>query len=304
MMLDRMEGNAELKTSVHQMLASRRLTHSVLLVGEEGLGAGFAARCIAADYLYPAGGAPAEALLRGECCRAVGKAGKRDSGQIETGIVREAISVEGMGAGGRYLVSQVTAMRSEIFNTSLSAEGRAVLLYHVERMNEESANALLKVMEEPPEGVLFLLTADSLAGVLPTIRSRCVSFAIAPVSPADCARYCTAHGWTKRRRHSTVNCSMATLARCSRRPATRLAPSRWTRPWNWPGPRRRATATPPPCCWPPTKKTRPVRQLFCGTSGPWQRRGCRAAPMPRYRASRPSVPCGWPKLPSSGWAHR
>ena len=32
MMLDRMEGNAELKTSVHQMLASRRLTHSVLLV--------------------------------------------------------------------------------------------------------------------------------------------------------------------------------------------------------------------------------------------------------------------------------
>ena len=49
-------------------------------------------------------------------------------------------------------------------------------------MNEESANALLKVMEEPPEGVLFLLTADSLAGVLPTIRSRCVSFAIAPVS--------------------------------------------------------------------------------------------------------------------------
>ena len=61
-------------------------------------------------------------------------------------------------------------------------------------MNEESANALLKVMEEPPEGVLFLLTADSLAGVLPTIRSRCISFAVAPVSPADCARYCTAQG--------------------------------------------------------------------------------------------------------------
>ena len=100
----------------------------------------------------------------------------------------------GMGSGGRYLVGQVTAMRSEIFNTSLSAEGRAVLLYHVERMNEESANALLKVMEEPPEGVLFLLTADSLAGVLPTIRSRCISFAVAPVSPADCARYCTAQG--------------------------------------------------------------------------------------------------------------
>ena len=157
MMIDRLEGNSELKTSVRLMLGGRRMTHSVLLVGEEGLGTGVAARCVAADYLYPERRRAAEALLRGECCRAVAKAGKRDSGQIETGIVREAISVTGMGSGGRYLVGQVTAMRSEIFNTSLSAEGRAVLLYHVERMNEESANALLKVMEEPPEGVLFLL---------------------------------------------------------------------------------------------------------------------------------------------------
>ena len=159
MMLDRMEGNAELKSSVQLMLAAHRLTHSVLLVGEEGLGAGFAARCIAADYLYPAGGAPAEALLRGECCRAVGKPGDRDSGHVETGIVREAISVAGMGAGGKYLVSQVKAMRSEIFNTSLSAEGRAVL---------------------------------------PTIRSRCVSFAVAPVSPEQCACYCAAQGVDKK----------------------------------------------------------------------------------------------------------
>ena len=164
MMLDRMEGNAELKTSVQLMLASRRLTHSVLLVGEEGLGTGFAARCIAADYLYPAGGAPAEALLRGECCRAVAKAGKRDSGQVETGIVREAISVTGMGSGGKYLVGQVTAMRSEIFNTSLSAEGRAVLLYHVEKMNGESANALLKVMEEPPRFLCRVMPAAKSSG--------------------------------------------------------------------------------------------------------------------------------------------
>ncbi len=197
MMLDRIEGNDTLKQSVGRMLAARRLTHSLLLVGEQGLGAGFAARCIAADYLFPAGGAAAEALLRGECCKATAKAGDRSSGRIETGIVREAIAAEGMGSGGRYLVGQVGAMRSEIFNTALSAQGRAVLLYHVERMNEEAANALLKVMEEPPEGVLFLLTADSLAGVLPTIRSRCVGFALAPVEPARCAAYCAAQGVAK-----------------------------------------------------------------------------------------------------------
>ena len=44
MMIERLEGNAELKTGIRLMLAGRRLTHSILLVGEEGLGAGFAAR--------------------------------------------------------------------------------------------------------------------------------------------------------------------------------------------------------------------------------------------------------------------
>lgn len=194
MMLDRLVGNETLKESVARMLGARRLTHSLLLVGEPGLGKGFAARCIAADYLYPAGGPAAEALVEGQCSKAVAKAGDRHSGRVETGLVREAISLEGMGSGGRYLVGQVTAMRREIFNTGLSAAGRAVLLYHVEQMNEESANALLKVMEEPPEGVLFILTADSLAGVLPTIRSRCVSFALAPVASAQCAQYCAAQG--------------------------------------------------------------------------------------------------------------
>ena len=62
MMLDRLEGNEALKEEVSRMLSGRRLSHSLLLIGEQGLGAGFAARCIAADYLYPAGGPAAEAL--------------------------------------------------------------------------------------------------------------------------------------------------------------------------------------------------------------------------------------------------
>ena len=80
-----------------------------------------------------------------------------------------------------------------------------VMLFSMSKMDESKWIALVQAlnpsavvngtsMEEPPEGVLFLLTADSLAGVLPTIRSRCISFAVAPVSPADCARYCTAQG--------------------------------------------------------------------------------------------------------------
>ena len=50
-MLERLAGNEALKQEVGQMLENRRLSHSLLLVGEEGLGTGFAARCSAADYL-------------------------------------------------------------------------------------------------------------------------------------------------------------------------------------------------------------------------------------------------------------
>ena len=75
---------------------------------------------------------------------------------------------------------------------------RCVLVYPADMVRAEAAASLLKSMEEPPEGVLFIMTADSLAGVLPTIRSRCISFAVAPVSPEACARYCTARGVEKK----------------------------------------------------------------------------------------------------------
>jgi DNA polymerase-3 subunit delta' len=186
--LNRLAGNAPLKDSIGRMRAGGRLGHSLLLCGEAGLGTGFAARCIAADLLYPTGGPAAEALLRGECCEAC------EDETVSTGIVREAIAVRPCGAADMIKVAQIRAMRSEIFNSSLSAAGRAVLIYHAERMNENAANALLKVLEEPPEGVTFLLTASSLAALLPTIRSRCISFAMAPVSSAECAAYCQKQG--------------------------------------------------------------------------------------------------------------
>ena len=55
--LDSLLGNETLKESLSAALAAGRLSHSILLCGEAGTGAGFAARCLAADYLYPNGGA-------------------------------------------------------------------------------------------------------------------------------------------------------------------------------------------------------------------------------------------------------
>lgn len=168
-MLERLAGNEPLRRDLAAALAANRLAHSVLLCGEKGLGAGFAARCLAADRLFPAGGPAAEAVLAGQSS--------------------ECIEVRGAGVQGVIKIDQVREVRRRVYDTALSAAGRVVILYGAEHLNAASGNALLKIIEEPPEGVLFVLTAASSAAVLGTIRSRCAVYALAPVSEAACAAW-------------------------------------------------------------------------------------------------------------------
>lgn len=100
----------------------------------------------------------------------------------------ECIALRGEGASGQIPVARVRAAREAIGRSALGtdARGRALFLYGAQDLNGASANALLKILEEPPAGVLFLLTAASAAAVLPTIRSRCAAYTLAPVPLDEC----------------------------------------------------------------------------------------------------------------------
>ena len=63
---------------------------------------------------------------------------------------------------------------------------RVALVHPAEDMNPNAANALLKGLEEPPAGAVFLLVAHRPSQLLPTIRSRCVALAV-PVPPQELA---------------------------------------------------------------------------------------------------------------------
>lgn len=167
--LDQLAGNDALKQNLKTALTANRLPHSILLVGEQGCGAGFAARCLAADYLYPHGGPHAAAVLRGEDA--------------------ECIAVRGEGASGQIKVERIREAREAIQHSALSqdAAGRVLFVYGAQNLNGSSANAMLKIIEEPPEGVLFVFTATSAASVMATIRSRCAAYTLAPVPVAECA---------------------------------------------------------------------------------------------------------------------
>ena len=168
-MLKTLLGNETLKQNLLAALAAGKLSHSVLLCGEAGTGTGFAARCLAADYLYPNGGEGARQVMNGQGA--------------------EVLLVQGEGVSGDIKIDRIRTVRRELFNTAISAEGRVVLVQGAHKMNAPSANALLKVLEEPPQGVLFILTAPGEGSVLPTIRSRCNIYTLAPVSSQECAQY-------------------------------------------------------------------------------------------------------------------
>ncbi|TCP12656.1 DNA polymerase III delta prime subunit [Crenobacter luteus] len=86
------------------------------------------------------------------------------------------------GKGARRLAQiKIEAVRELIEFAHLSAHRagrRVVLVEPAEAMNPAAANALLKILEEPPEGVLFLLVSHQRERLLPTIKSRCRPFVL------------------------------------------------------------------------------------------------------------------------------
>jgi len=68
---------------------------------------------------------------------------------------------------------------ADFMNISTHRQGlRVVVLYPAEALNMPASNALLKTLEEPPPGTVFLLASNSLDRLLPTILSRCRKFAL------------------------------------------------------------------------------------------------------------------------------
>ncbi|MEQ8965232.1 MAG: DNA polymerase III subunit delta' [Azospirillaceae bacterium] len=76
-----------------------------------------------------------------------------------------------------------------------AAEGgwRVVVVDEAERMNRAAANALLKLLEEPPNRALILLVAANPGRLLPTIRSRCRRLDLAPLAEAEVADWLAVH---------------------------------------------------------------------------------------------------------------
>ena len=81
------------------------------------------------------------------------------------------------------------AVLSPLLQSSVRGGLRVVLVQPAETMNTQAANALLKMLEEPPASVVFLLVTHNKDRLLPTIKSRCRPFLLPAPSAEEALAY-------------------------------------------------------------------------------------------------------------------
>lgn len=92
--------------------------------------------------------------------------------------------------GKEISVYTVRAMIEKMQLSSMSGAWRVILIDSLDELNKAASNALLKMLEEPPEKTLFLLVVHQLANVLPTVRSRARVEKMHPLSISELRDLC------------------------------------------------------------------------------------------------------------------
>ncbi|MDE6146944.1 MAG: DNA polymerase III subunit delta' [Bacteroidales bacterium] len=104
-------------------------------------------------------------------------------------LLQKAIGIEGK--TGLVAVAEAKSIIGKLSLASVSGGYKAVIFYLPEKMNQQTANMLLKLVEEPPEKTLFLFITHAPEKVLQTIFSRCQSVRVLPCSREEVERTLT-----------------------------------------------------------------------------------------------------------------
>ena len=155
-------GNEGFKQQAESLFSHGRYPGAAVILGEDGCGRNFAARLLAHEYLDD------------------------KNGLVQRGIHPDCVNVEGEGASGQITVARVRAATYELNKSAVMADGvRVALVRDAHFLNRYSANALLKTLEQPPKGVLFILTARRESDLLSTVLSRCVRLRVSPLGVSE-----------------------------------------------------------------------------------------------------------------------
>ena len=159
----RILGNEQAKNRIGAAILSARAPHAFLIVGEDGSGKHTLALNIAAALNCERrrdAHSPLPCCACGSCQRIF------SGGHVDVRVLDRSKDRATLG------VSEVKELREDMFLSSTEADVKVYIISDAEKLTTEAQNALLIVLEEPPENVVIMLLATSADSILTTIKSR------------------------------------------------------------------------------------------------------------------------------------
>ena len=169
---DDVSGQMAVTQTLKTQLQSGRMSHAYLFPGSRGTGKTSSAKILAkaVNCLNPENGNPCN------CCSACRS--------IDDGSCMDVLEIDAASNNG---VDNVRDLRDDAIYTPSQVKMRVYIIDEVHMLSISAFNALLKIIEEPPEHLLFILATTELHKVPATILSRCQRFSFRRISQEDIA---------------------------------------------------------------------------------------------------------------------
>ena len=165
-------GQSHITRTLQRQVAENRTSHAYLFTGSRGTGKTTCAKILsrAVNCENPQDGNPC-----GTCAACVA---------LEEGNSLDVLELDAASNNG---VDQVRALRDEAIYPPANVRKRVYIVDEVHMLSTSAFNALLKILEEPPEHLMFILATTELHKVPATILSRCQRYAFRRIQPRDIA---------------------------------------------------------------------------------------------------------------------
>jgi DNA polymerase III subunit delta' len=190
-------GNAAVAQTLQRMIREGRIPQTILLSGPEGVGKATLARRFAAALLGYGGKIEQDDLSLKHNAEIMAErdkwaADKRADDPLLFSSHPDFITFSPDGPLRQITIHQMRELRERARFKPLQGRHRVFLIDRLDRANEQAANSLLKVLEEPPAHMVIFATSENLYDLLPTIRSRSLVLQLSRLSESEMLAFANA----------------------------------------------------------------------------------------------------------------